>query len=237
MKFPRHSSPACHANLPRRSRAKAGHCVPSAFTLVELLVVIGIISILLVAVIPAVTSLSKSSGRKAAVSNLLGAIEQARAQAIKDGQATYVVFPTFNAGATQAILDRYNYKSYALFEDDPANPTTPKQLTAWKTLPTSVSLRSAISSPPWETAAFIFTPLNATQTQTFPYLKFNASGEVESPPNPAPPNPPSVSIAIFEGYVNGGTEVITGKKDASGNPLATESISVARLTGRATSTQ
>ena len=65
----------------------------AAFTLLELLVVVGIISVLLVAVIPAVNSLSKSSGRKGAISNLLGAIEQARAQAIKDGRRTYVVFP------------------------------------------------------------------------------------------------------------------------------------------------
>src|ERR1700693_2696656 len=70
------------------------------FTLLELLVVIGIISILLVAIVPAVNSLSKSSGRKAAVNNLLGAIEQARVQAIKDGQAAYLVFPTFATSST-----------------------------------------------------------------------------------------------------------------------------------------
>ncbi len=52
----------------------------TAFTLIEMLVVIGIISILLVAVIPAVNSLSKSGGRKASISALLGAIEQTRAQ-------------------------------------------------------------------------------------------------------------------------------------------------------------
>src|SRR6266513_2577208 len=85
-----------------------------AFTLIELLVVIAILSILLIAIIPAV-SISKSSGRKGAVNNLLGAIEQARAEAIKTGQATYVVFPTFDS-ASQATLDRYHYKSFAIFE-------------------------------------------------------------------------------------------------------------------------
>jgi len=100
-----------------RSRTSALAPIPShvtshkslSFTLIELLVVMGIISILLVAVIPVVNSLSKSSGRKTAVSNLLGAIEQAHSQAIKDGQATYVVFPTFTSGS-QATLDRYHYK-------------------------------------------------------------------------------------------------------------------------------
>ena len=63
-----------------------------AFTLVEMLVVIVIISILLVAVIPAVNSLSKSSGGKAAVSNFMNVVEQARTLAITSGNATYVVF-------------------------------------------------------------------------------------------------------------------------------------------------
>ena len=205
-----------------------------AFTLIEMLVVIGIISILLVALIPAVNSLSKSSGRKAAVSNLLGAFEQARAQAIKDGQATYVVFPIFTSG-TQATLDRYNYKSYAIFEDDPATPATPKQLTNWKTLPAGVALRAAgttplssLSDPATLSITLTFGPDNTAKP--FKCLKFNSSGEVESPPS-------NVSIAIFEGYVNGGLEVITGSKDASGNPLATESINIARLTGRAVAVQ
>jgi type II secretory pathway pseudopilin PulG len=207
--------------------------------LLELLVVIGIISLLLVAVIPAVNSLSKSSGRKGAVSNLLGAIEQARTQAIKDGQATYVVFPSFTSG-TQSTLDRYNYKSYAIFEDDPAAPATPKQLTNWKTLPTGVALRSVgtgalsnLSDPATLTPPITLTFGPDNTANPFKCLKFNASGEVESPPSP----PTIVSIAIFEGYVNGGAEVITGSKDPSGNPLGTESIKIAHLTGRATSTQ
>src|SRR6266487_3422083 len=63
------------------------------FTLLELLVVMGIIVIALAALVPAVTSLSKSGGRRAACNSLLGGIEQARAEAIKSSQATYVVFP------------------------------------------------------------------------------------------------------------------------------------------------
>ena len=192
---------------------------------------------MLVALSPAVSSLSRSSGRKGAVSNLLGAIEQARAQAIKDGRSTYVVFPTFNSGA-QPTLDRYTYKAYAIFEDDPAAPTVPKQLTNWKTLPVGIALRAAgagslsnLSDPTTCTPPITipFTPDTSVPNQ-FRCVQFNSNGEVESPPN-------NVSISIFEGHVNAGTEVITGSKDASGNPLATQSIQIAHLTGRATSTQ
>src|SRR5262249_20393062 len=66
---------------------------PAGFTIFELLVVMSIIAIALAALVPAVTSLSKSGGRRAARDSLLGGIEQARAEAIKSGQATYVVFP------------------------------------------------------------------------------------------------------------------------------------------------
>src|SRR5438093_8880429 len=114
-----------------------------AFTLVEMLVVLGMIVILLSAMIPAVTSLSKANGRKAAMANLLGGIEQARAEAINTSQATYVVFPAFGAGTAQSTLDRYNYKSYAIFEDNAANPGSVKQVTPWKALPTGVALRAA----------------------------------------------------------------------------------------------
>ena len=173
-----------------------------AFTLIELLVVIGIIAIMLVAVIPAVTSLSKSSGRKGAVSNLLGAIEQARANAIKTGRATYLVFPSFSA-ATPATLDRYHYKAFAIFEDDPAVPATPKQLTNWKTLATGVTLRAKPGAPGSAAdlpLASTFTPPiiiaftpEPGATADFHCIKFNGNGEVELPPSP----PNSVMLTVF----------------------------------------
>ncbi|HTG28656.1 MAG TPA: type II secretion system protein, partial [Methylomirabilota bacterium] len=200
------------------------------FTLLELLVVMGIILIALAALVPAVTSLSKSGGRRAALNSLLGGIEQARAEAIKSSQATYVVFAIFGAGTAQTTLDGYNYRSYAIFEDDAANPGSVKELTAWKSLSTGVALRSAgiaplsnlATSPP----TFTFPPDRSATTTAFRYLKFNANGEVEAPAA-------NVLLGIFEGYVNGGSEVVTGAKDGSNNPLAAEYLMVSQFTGRA----
>src|SRR5947207_7439681 len=128
-------APAFAFTPPRRGRFRA-------FTLIEMLVVLGMIVILLSALVPAVTSLSKANGRKAAIANLLGGIEQARAEAINTSQATYVVFPAFGAGTAQSTLDRYNYKSYAIFEDNAANSGSVKRVTPWKALATAVSRRA-----------------------------------------------------------------------------------------------
>src|SRR5947199_2743696 len=205
-----------------------------AFSLVVMLVVLGMILILLSVIVPAVTSLSKANGRKAAMANLLGGIEQARAEAINTSQATYVVFPTFGAGTAQGTLDRYNYKSYAIFADNAANPGSVKQITPWKALPTGVALRSAgtaalanLADPASLNPAptFGFTPDTAT-TPAFRCLKFNSNGEVEAPAA-------NVLLGVFEGYVSNGTEVVTSGKDANGNPAAVEYIAVAQFTGRA----
>jgi prepilin-type N-terminal cleavage/methylation domain-containing protein len=198
-----------------------------SFTLIELLVVMGVIAVLLVAIVPAVNSLSKSSGRKAAMNNLLGAIEQARTLAIKDGQATYVAFPDQIAGANTATVDRYSYKSYAIFEDDEANPGSVKQITPWRTLPAGVSLRSGNLNNFAKTTAFAFTPAGAGAAFSFPFLKFNSSGEVDPSSTPGLTTGP-VQIGIFEGFVDSSG----GDRDTN-KSKPTENVSLDRLTGRA----
>jgi prepilin-type N-terminal cleavage/methylation domain-containing protein len=199
----------------------------ASFTLMELLVVMAIIAILLVAIVPAVNSLSKSSGRKAAVNNLLGAIEQARVQAIKDGQATYIAFPDQLPSADAATVQRYSYRSYAVFEDDEANPGSVKQLTPWRSLPTGVSLRSGSLGYLAKTISFPFSPLGAGKTASFPALKFTSNGEVDPSSTPAATTG-TVQFGVFEGFVDPGG----GDKDTNATK-PTETIAVNRLTGRA----
>ena len=193
-----------------------------------MLIVLGLIAIMLVALVPAVTSLSKAGGRRAARDSLLGAIEQARAEAIKSGQSTYIVFPTFTSG-NQSTLDRYNYRSYAIFEIDAATGVA-KQLTDWKSFPTGVALRAAGTAPlsnlpVWTPPpGFTFNP-DTSASATFLSFQFNSNGEVTAPAA-------NVLLAVFEGYVNNGSEVAT-TKDGSGNPSAVEYIMVSQFTGRA----
>lgn len=187
------------------------------------------------ALVPALSSISKSGGRKAALSNLLNAIEQARTQAVRDGQATYLVFPTF--GTTNSRTDPYNYRSYAIFEDDPATNGV-KQLTNWKTLPVGIALRAKSSAAlsnltastalpsPTPSPSFSFNP-NSSASPTYYLIKFNSAGEIELPNN-------NITMGVFEGLVtSSGNETVTSQKDSNGRPSAAEYLFIAQHTGRA----
>ena len=192
----------------------------------ELMVVIGIIAVLLVAVLPAINSVSKSGGRKAAVGNLLGAIEQARVLAIKGGHPTYIVFPAqLPSGGDPANSERYAYRSFAIFEDDLETAGTTKQVTPWKTLPTGISIRTASLANLGNSLSFMFNPSNAAAP--FPFLKFNSNGEVDGASTPNASTGP-IEIKVFEGSVSAGADIATSR-----DRNLSETVSIARLTGRA----
>ena len=65
-----------------------------AFTLVELLAVIGIMGLLAAVGVPALKGLTGSGGRKQALGQLIGAMELARNTAISSGTNAGVIFPT-----------------------------------------------------------------------------------------------------------------------------------------------
>jgi prepilin-type N-terminal cleavage/methylation domain-containing protein len=94
--FPTHHSSLVTRPL-SRIRAKDGHWLAftlperrgrHAFTLLELLVVIGVISLLMVLVVPAVSNLKGSGDLTNAAYTISGALEQARSHAL--GNNTYV---------------------------------------------------------------------------------------------------------------------------------------------------
>jgi prepilin-type N-terminal cleavage/methylation domain-containing protein len=216
-------------------RSTTGLKRSAAFTLLEMLVVIGIIAVLAVALIPAVSSLSKSNARKGTIGLLLGVFEQARGIAIKDGRATYVVFPAQYPAGTSATTDpnlisRYFYHSVAIFEDDTNDPPNRLQVTEWKVFPTGVSIRSEISystsTAQWSGTTFNFTPTQSSAT--FPFLKYNSNGQVESPsPTPTPAPDGSIPLRVFEGSVSGTFEHPTNPKNFD------ELIRISPVSGRA----
>ena len=196
----------------------------SAFTLIELLVVIGIISILLVAVIPAVTSLTKAHGQKAAISNVMNLLEQARAMAVSTGSATYVVF------ADQTTPENYRYKAYIAFKED-SQTFAPVAVTKWYFLPTGISFQPKVGllTAPTGSAPlkFLCPGTIGTTAVPLPYIKFDANGMV------AAPSDPNILFAnVFAGSVDqNGLATFTDQNQKSTQKF--DQVAVARFTGRA----
>ncbi len=205
---------------------------PHAFTLVEMLVVIVIISILLAAVIPAVNSLSKSSGGKAAVSNFMNVVEQARTLAVTSGNATYVVLADETLTSTiTSDPDRYRSKAYIVFQE---KDFVPVAVSKWYFLPTGISFLAG--ADPATTGlmsakdpAIKFTcPGSVGSTPiALPFIKFDPSGMVSLPTTPN-----ILFVKFFSGFVNAsGTAAYTDNQQKTSGKL--DQVTISLLTGRA----
>lgn len=120
-----------------------------AFTLVELLVVMGIIGILLAIGLPRLGGLNGNTQAASATRQLIDDLSFARLKAINDRTTVYVVFLTpevlrsksWNAQERDDIekIITGQYSAYAIYSErrlgDQPGPGTPTYLTEWKYLP------------------------------------------------------------------------------------------------------
>ena len=193
----------------------------SAFTLIELLVVIGIIAVMLVAIAPAVTSLSKSSGRKSAISNVMNALEQARSLAVTSGSATYVVF------ADQTTTPDYRCRALIVFQD--GTDFTQTAITAWRFLPTGIAFRpnkGLVTSPAGGGALKFVCPGMGSTPRALPYVKFDPTGMVSVPADGA-----LLFVDIFAGAVDDAGRA-NYTDDVQRQSQKFDAVVLARLTGR-----
>lgn len=192
----------------------------SAFTLVELMAVIGIIALLAVVGVPAIKGLTGSGGRKQALAQLLGAIEVARNTAISTGTNAAVVFPdsTFSSG------DAYKYRSMAVVAWNPTNTNSPATMVGpWIVLPQGIAFfPKSVSAMPSATNVSLRI-LTTTNKGAFPGIVFQSDGGLCVDYTPIPTN----GVAFFEGTVNGTTTNKTSKMTNF------ETVRLTRYTGRA----
>ena len=212
-----------------------------AFTLIELIAVMAIITIMLALLAPAVGNFQSTAGRNGAVNILMNTMEQARVAALESGRTVYVVFHRQVFPEQDAIM--------VLRAPD---PTTSKpnyeQLTKWIKLPKGVLLHEigktdilAQNMPPTSSStgssdevtldpSLSPTPLIPKQSgEKFNVLAFNAYGGVSYPT--VSPNS-KLMLIVSEGVRgDGGTEaVLSTKKETAGG---FEIITLRRYTGRA----
>jgi len=202
----------------RRRGLTPRYCV-AAFTLVELLAVIGIMGLLAAVGVPALKGLTGSGGRKQALSQLMGAIEIARNTAISTGTNAAVIFPD----STFASGDAYKYRSMAVVAWNATDSNLPTTMVgSWIVLPQGVAFfPNSISALPTTTnisVRILTTPLTAS----FPGIVFQPDGGLSDDFSPKPTN----GIAIFEGTV-------TGTKTNSTSKMTNfETVRLTRYTGR-----
>ena len=193
---------------------------PAAFTLVELLAVVGIMGLLAAVAVPALKGLTGSGGRKQALSQLMGALEIARNTAISTGTNAAVIFPDSSFGSGEA----YKYRSMAVVAWNATNAATPATMVgSWIVLPQGIALfPNSISALPQGTNISVRI-LTSSNTASFRAIRFQSDGALDENQSPLPTN----GIAYFEGTVTGTTTNPTSKMTNF------ETVRVTRYTGRA----
>ena len=193
----------------------------AAFTLVELLAVVGIMGLLAAVAVPALKGLTGSGGRKQALSQVMGALEIARNTAISTGTNAAVIFPDSSFGSG----DAYKYRSMAVVAWNATNSATPATMVgSWIVLPQGIaffpnSLKTANLPIATNISVRILTTSN---TASFPGIVFQPDGGLSEGHSPFPTN----GIAFFEGTVTGTTTNSISKMTNF------ETVRLTRYTGR-----
>jgi type II secretory pathway pseudopilin PulG len=208
--------------------------------LIELMVVIGVIAVLMVLLAPTIGALSKSTGRRGAVSNLTSIIEQTRSLALAQSRNAYIAFAgEMPPNAAPAVARDYAFRAFAVFQDT-ASGAAKVQVTKWQKLPEGISFRAepepAAAGSPVGTSItattnsaksfFPFAPLGPAATLECRYMAFDSTGTIVEPPVAAP-----LRLVIFEGLVNAEVEQPTAR-DSTQQPVRDE-IQIGRYNGRA----
>jgi len=195
------------------------YCV-AAFTLVELLAVVGIMGLLAAVAVPALKGLTGSGGRKQALNQVISALEIARNTAIAGGTNAAVIFPdsTFSSG------DAYKYRSMAVVAWDATNSATPATMVgSWIVLPQGIALfPNSISALPQAANVSVRILTTSNPAANFRAIRFQSDGALDENQSPLPTN----GIAFFEGTVAGTTTNGTSKMTSF------ETVRLTRYTGR-----
>ena len=195
--------------LPSSRSSTCGFCRRSAFSLIELLVVIGIIGILAAIGLPALRGLMGGNAVDAAKRQLIDDLALARQRAMNERTTVYVLFvppgleslPQSKQSVTNLL--HLQLTSYALFTKrsvgEQPGMVRPRYLTEWRHLPDGIFIpefkydskalfltNDFFRGLPVTNLLYSTNPRNSnlplSNTIPYRYLAFNAQGQLEGPP-------------------------------------------------------
>jgi prepilin-type N-terminal cleavage/methylation domain-containing protein len=196
----------------------------SAFTLVEMLVVIAVIAILAGLSLPAMKGLAGVSGVRGGASTLVAAFDQARHSAIEHSTSAYLGFPADSF--TSAAKPELKFNSLIVFRKSTPNDgqDAPPYIAVsrWVTLPQGVfvdlskaSLKEDLDPSPSE-----ILPKLDDQDVPVRVIEFDKYGKVVGGQS-------EMKIIIGNGLIDSGSTLIFPNKEEE-----TETYVIQRLTGR-----
>jgi len=205
------------------------------YTLVELLVVIGIIGILFGIALPAFNRLTQGNKVTAAARNLNTAISQARSLAIMQRQYVALLLPTSASG----LPSSYFFKSYRLcyvtYDGSTYKFSKWTDDGVWRFFPAGAIIADVSASQVWP-ATSAATPLwdGFTDVTTVDCSDVGAGASLTIKSVVFTPYGKAVTgayLVVTEGTNDGGTAVYTNK-DANGNPANILQMRIMQFTGR-----
>ncbi len=184
----------------------------SAWTLVEMLAVLGILALLTAATVPALQGMSRS-GRTAAIGQIMGLFDQARSLALAQGRPVYVVIADRTVGGEQAC------RAIGIYQEQEDTSLSPALTSRWHVLPVGcrflddAGTPSLLTAPQSDAEAPRFVLPGESASRALPYLKFNPTGGVDHPAQ-------SLWTRLFLSARQGNADI------------PADQISIARFTGR-----
>ena len=200
----------------------------SAFSLIELLVVVAIMGLLVALLLPAMGGMSGSAARKGAVTIVMTALEQARIASIEQGRDTLVLLWMKNG--VVGPIDEQD-AMMILRHNEQGDKWEP--LTRWVKLPRGVLFDGSNNSSDnsseilkWQPSDLPTNLPGGPATANLGAIRFGSTGAVQAPQAAAS----SLFIPLVEGHRGSNITITTKRKDDN----IQEVVSVARYTGRAT---
>lgn len=184
-----------------------------AFSLVELLAVILLVSVLMTLMVPAINALLGISGPRGGVNALAAAIDNAKLAAMENGVTVYLGFPTTSENTENAFSHMIVFR-----EAKPGESRPFTALSRWMPFPRGVFFESE-DLEPVDAGTDNLPPLQGEPIQNFEALAFDRFGRLANATDPA-------TIRIGEKAEPEG--------DFLGDGQAHFRVTVQPLTGRAT---